>query len=148
MGPLIYAFHGGLTSLDGVRTAFKVAWGFATPPGAVVDPNTGGRACAEPCGPAANVIQLASIISWVTLAGLALLLVALRLRGRLGPATFAALGILLVCVDLFHIGMGYNPAIDRKYNSPPATAAIQRARGRIALPLREHGGHSPERTSR
>ena len=54
-----------------------------------------------------------------------MLLLALRLRGRLAPAPFAALAVLLVCADLFRIGMGFNPAIDRTTPSVPKTPAIR-----------------------
>ena len=49
-------------------------------------------------------------------------LLALRLRGRLAPAPFVALALALVCVDLFRVGMGYNPAIDRDSGDVPARA--------------------------
>jgi hypothetical protein len=74
-------------------------------------------------------MRLAALISWLTLAGAGVLLVALRLRGRLAATPFVALAVLLVCVDLFRIGMGYNPAIDRKYASQPATGAIRFLQG-------------------
>ena len=53
-----------------------------------------------------------------------------------------ALAALLVCVDLFHAGMGYNPAIDRKYASQPATGAVRFLERQRAIPLREHGARS------
>ncbi len=57
-------------------------------------------------------------------------LIALRLRGRLAVAPFVALAVLLVCIDLFHQGMGYNPAIDRKWAEQPATESIKRLEAR------------------
>ena len=72
-----------------------------------------------------GVMRLASLISWLTFAGAGLLLVALRLRGRLAATAFVVLALALVVLDLFHIDMGQNPAIDRKYASQPATGAIR-----------------------
>jgi Bacterial membrane protein YfhO len=104
--------------------ALDVAWGFATAPGGYVN-YTGGRSCIPPCVHSGDVIRLASVIGWATLAAAALLLIALRFRGRLRPVPFVVCAVVLVCVDLFHAGMGYNPAIDRKYASQPATPAIR-----------------------
>jgi hypothetical protein len=90
-----------------------VALLFADPPGGLGDPVGEG------------VIRAASLFSWLTFAAIGLLLVALRLRERLAAAPFVALAVLLVCADLFHIGMGFNPAIDRKFASVPETPAIR-----------------------
>ena len=86
---------------------------------------TAGRACIEPCTEPGNAIRLASLIVWLTLAGAGSLLIWLRFRARLGPAAFAVLAVLLVCVDLFHAGMGYNPAIDRDCAEPASDRAIR-----------------------
>jgi hypothetical protein len=93
--------------------ALRVAWLFVDSPTSVQNPRH------------ESVIQLSSLVIWLTLAGAGLLLLALRFRRILGPVSFVALGILLVCVDLFRAGMGYNPAIDRERASVPATAAIR-----------------------
>jgi Bacterial membrane protein YfhO len=93
--------------------ALDVAWGFATPPGPVL---------LDPSAP--DVIRLASLILWMTTAGAALALLALRLRGRLAVGTFVALAVALVAVDLFRAGMGYNPAIDDRFATQPATPAV------------------------
>jgi Bacterial membrane protein YfhO len=122
--PAIFVIGTERTTLNVVGQALDVAWGFATPPGAVIN-ETGGRDCLDPCIEAGNVIRLASLIGWLTLAGAALLLIGVRLRGRLGANLFVAIAALLVCIDLFHAGIGYNPAIDREYASQPATGAIR-----------------------
>jgi hypothetical protein len=122
--PAIVIVAGRRTTFSALGQAIEVAWGFATPPGAIIN-ETGGRACADPCIEAGNVIRLGSLIGWLTLAGAALLLLALRFRKRLSPAPFVALATLLVTVDLFYAGMGYNPAIEREYASQPATGAVR-----------------------
>jgi Bacterial membrane protein YfhO len=94
-------------------SALNVAWGFAREPSTFLDPAN------------ADIIRLASLIVWLTLAGIAVVLVVLRLRGRLPAAVFVALAAVLVAGDLFRAGMGYNPAIDQKYATQPATPAIK-----------------------
>jgi Bacterial membrane protein YfhO len=94
--------------------ALEVAWGFATPPGPVL---------LDPSAP--DVIRLASLILWVTTAAAALVLLALRLQRRLAVGAFICLAVVLVAVDLFRAGMGYNPAIDTRFATQPATPAIE-----------------------
>jgi hypothetical protein len=101
--PTLHALKGGL----------KIAWLFADPPGEFM----------YPIG--TDVIRWSAIILWGTLAGAALVLIALRLWRRVGPTPFVVLGVLLVMVDLFRAGMGFNPAIDKKFAEPPATPAIR-----------------------
>ena len=55
----------------------------------------------------------------------ALVLVALRLGGRMGVPAFVALAVGLVVLDLFKAGMGYNPAIEESHAVQPATPAIR-----------------------
>jgi hypothetical protein len=93
--------------------AFRVAWLFADAPTLVTSPGY------------EAVIRQSSLILWITLAGAALALVALRVSGRLAAGAFVALALALVCVDLFRAGMGYNPAIERSRASVPATRAIR-----------------------
>jgi hypothetical protein len=93
--------------------ALRIAWLFADPPGQYRDVQ----------GVAA--IALSSLIVWLTFAGAALVLIVLRVRGRLGPRAFAALALLVAVADLFRAGVGFNPAIDRRYASVPATGAIR-----------------------
>ncbi|MBD0281636.1 MAG: YfhO family protein [Thermoleophilaceae bacterium] len=122
--PALFVLGAGRTSLSAFGDALEVAWGFATPPGAGIG-DTGGRNCVEPCLEAGDVIRLASLLGWLAVAAAGLCVVALRLRRRLGAAAFAAIAVALVCVDLFHAGMGYNPAIDRDVATQPATGAIR-----------------------
>ena len=111
--PLLYVVLGRRAGLSDLGGALKVAWLFGDPPGGFLDPQGEG------------VIRLASLIVWLTLAGAGLLLLWLRLSGRLATTWFVGLAVALVCVDLFHAGMGYNPAIDRDYATQPATGAIR-----------------------
>jgi hypothetical protein len=111
--PLAYVVLGRRASFGDIREGLEVALLFADPPGGLDNPVGEG------------VIRAASLFSWLTFAGIGVLLVGLRLRERLAPAPFVALAVLLVCADLFHIGMGYNPAVDKRYASVPETPAIR-----------------------
>jgi hypothetical protein len=113
LAPLLFVVVGRRAGLGDLGQALRVAWLFADPPGGFRDPIGEG------------VLRLASLTSWLTLAGAGLLLIWLRLRERLSAPWFVGLAVLLVCADLFRIGMGYNPAIDRDYASQPATGAIR-----------------------
>ena len=95
--------------VDGVR----VAWLFARPPGEFRNPI------------GADVIRMSALVLWLTLAGAGLLLLALRLTGRLRPGPFVVLAVLLVCVDLFRMGMGFNPAIDQDVAEVRPTGAVR-----------------------
>ena len=44
---------------------------------------------------------------------------------RLAAAPFAVLALVLVCVDLFRIGVGQNPAIDRNIANVPERGAVR-----------------------
>jgi hypothetical protein len=74
---------------------------------------------------AVAVIKLASVLDWIVVAAASFALMLARLRGRLGAAPFVALAMVLVAVDLFKAGMGYNPAIRTSTAVPPATPAIR-----------------------
>jgi hypothetical protein len=100
-------------ALDGLREGFRIAWLFADPPGEF----------RYQIGE--DAIRMSAIVLWVTLAGGGLVLVALRLRGRLKAAHFAVLAVLLVLVDLFRAGMGFNPAIDQEHAEVRATGAVR-----------------------
>jgi hypothetical protein len=73
-----------------------------------------------------DVIHARALVWWVVFAGLALALVAARLRGRLAAAPFAALAIGIACVDLFRFGVGFNPALTTADATLPTTPAIRR----------------------
>jgi hypothetical protein len=100
-------------TLHALKEGLRIAWLFADPPGEFM----------YPIGE--DAIRMSALIMWGTLAGAALLLLGLRLWRRVGPTPFVALGVLLVLVDLFRAGMGFNPAIDKKFAEPPATGAIR-----------------------
>jgi hypothetical protein len=123
--PVVFVLGAHRTTASVFGDALKVAWGFATPPGATLN-WTGGRTCAGNCLPAGDVIRLASVLGWVVVAGAGFALIWLRLRGRIGVTGFVALAGLVVAIDLFHAGMGYNPSIDRKVAEQPATESIRR----------------------
>jgi hypothetical protein len=106
--PVLIAVGGRDFGRSDLGDALKVAWGFA-------------QAHKEQPG----VIKLAAVLEWLVLAGAGLVLLALRLRGRLGNTAFVALAIALVALDLFKAGMGYNPAIPIDHATQPETGAIR-----------------------
>lgn len=111
--PLAWAFARGLP-LDVPGAAVRVALGVAEP--------------AYPLSQfpeARDVIELASVVVWLAVAGTAVLLIVLRARGRLGIAPFVLLATALVAVDLFKAGMGFNPAIDEADARLPRSGAIE-----------------------
>jgi hypothetical protein len=93
--------------LGSLGEGLKIAWGFASP-----KPD------------AADAIRMASLLEWLVPAALGLLLIWLRVRGRLGVVAFASLALALVVLDLFKAGMGYNPAIRESQAVQPVTPAI------------------------
>ncbi len=94
--------------------ALRTAFTFATPD----------RALAGAVGPAA-VLRLASILEWLLAAGLALGLILLRSRGRLGGAAFATAAVVLLALDLFRAGVGNNPSIPVANAKQPETPALR-----------------------
>jgi hypothetical protein len=103
-----FAWVVGRIDIDALPDALEVAWGFA-----------------DPAAGAVAEIRLASLLEWTVLGVLALVLVALRLRGLLPATAFVALAALLVAADLFKAGMGYNPAIPIEAATQPTTPAIR-----------------------
>jgi hypothetical protein len=77
-----------------------------------------------------TAIRMASLAVWLVSMGLALLLIAARLLGRLGVATFLTLAFVLVAADLFKAGMGATPAIDKASATQPLTPGIDYLRSR------------------
>ncbi len=90
--------------------ALDIAWGFATPPVGAL---------------AYKVMPLSALLEWVPLAGLGLLLLALRVTRRLPAGAFAILAVALITIDLFRAGMGQNPAIPLSHARQPVTGAIR-----------------------
>ncbi|HYP48693.1 MAG TPA: YfhO family protein, partial [Thermoleophilaceae bacterium] len=56
-------------------------------------------------------LRMAALEVWLVFMGLAVLLLAARVRGRLAATAFVALALALVAADLFKAGMGATPAI-------------------------------------
>jgi hypothetical protein len=101
------------SALAAPKGGLEVAWLFADPPGRF----------REEFG--LEVVRSSALIIWVTVAGAGLLLLFLRLRGRIGATPFVALALVLVCLDLARAGVGQNPAIDRADAVVPETGAIR-----------------------
>jgi Bacterial membrane protein YfhO len=94
--------------------ALAVAWDLRREPGPLFSDPT-----------AADVIRLASLLGWLTFAALGLGLIAAALRTRVPNRFLVSAAVVILALDLFRIGMGYNPAIDKRYASPPTTPAIR-----------------------
>ena len=128
--PLVW-LAGARPSLALLDTALGLASGLADP--------------RVPSGPPTTFdfhsIRLGAFIVWLVVAGGGLLLVALRLRGRLGPIAFVALAAALVAIDLFRAGMGQNPAIPEEHAVQPVTGAIRHLEAH--RPARFAGIHLP-----
>jgi hypothetical protein len=110
--PVVWMAVAGHTSLDRVGDGLEVALGLSDPPPAT-DPS------------ARQIVRLAAILPWLLFAGLALALVAARVRGRLATGVFAALAVGLVAADLLRAGLGQNPAQPVERAEQPATGAIR-----------------------
>ena len=122
--PLAWMVLAGTLAASKLGAALEVAWGFADPPGPfpgrVPDPDT------------ADIVRLSALLEWAVLAGagLAVVLVGLRLSGRqvraarpLGVLAACALAILVA--DLFRANMGFNPAIPIEHAEQPAAESIR-----------------------
>lgn len=107
-----WVFGGGKASLALLGPAAKIGLAFGTPP-ALGEPDF------------ADTIRLASLLAFLAIAGTALALLVLRGRGRLGATAFAAAAVALCVVDLFRVGVGFNPAIERSVAEQPATGAVR-----------------------
>jgi hypothetical protein len=116
--PVAVVIAAGGVGWAAIGDALRVAWLLADAPTRVTNPDH------------EAVIRLSSLAIWVAVAGAGLVLLALRMRRRLGAAAFAVLALVVVCIDLFRAGMGYNPAIDRDRATVPSTGAIDALRGR------------------
>jgi hypothetical protein len=109
--PFVVAATGG-TSTRFLGRAVHIAWLFASAP-LLNTPNV------DP------IYRLTALFAWITVAAVAVVLLSLVLRRRIGPTVFAALAIALVVGDLFQAGMGYNPAIPESHAVQPVTPAIR-----------------------
>jgi hypothetical protein len=110
--PIVIVFATDGTSLRLFARAAKVAWSFSerwSPHSPSIGP----------------VVNLAALIIWVVVAGLAVALLYFRVGRGIRPMIFAGLAILLVVGDLFQAGMGENPAIPDSHAVQPTTAAIR-----------------------
>jgi hypothetical protein len=114
--PLAVAVAGRNVHREALDEAVRVAWTFTTP--------TPELASLEG-GELADIIRLASLLEWLGLAAASVALLVMRTRGRLGATGFTVLAVVLVALDLFKAGMGFNPAIDERDAEPPTTAAVR-----------------------
>jgi hypothetical protein len=131
--PLALAVAGRLPH-DGLRQAFEYAWGFVHPPRRVPKAQV---------PHALAVLRLRSVLEWLVLAGAVVLLLLLRKRGTLSGHAFSGLAVALLVVDLFKVGMGYNPAIPIAHASQPPNATIRYLQSRrpgrfVGLPPVRH----------
>lgn len=111
--PFVIIAADGHVGFHSAWDGLKVAWGFVHPPGRFLDPIGVG------------VIRASALWIWIVVAGAAIALLVARHRGRIGPSLFIGLSLALVCLDLFRIGMGFNPAISQKSAKLPETPAIR-----------------------
>ena len=122
--PLVWMAGAGTLTATGLRTALEAAWGFSDPP----TPTSASDS-------AAGVVRMSALLQWLPLAGIALVLIVLRLRGRgslrLPRAAFVAGVLVLLAIDLFRANMGYNPAIPRDNAVVPETGAIRYLQSRV-----------------
>jgi hypothetical protein len=123
LAPVVIVLARGAPALHRVGDALAAAWAFA-----------------EPAAP--EVLPLAALFVWLPLACAAAALIVARAGGRLAPATFAALALALVVVDLGRFGLGQNPAIPVEHADPPATGAIRHLQGRAPGRFVAVGGQS------
>ena len=88
--------------------------------------------------------QTASLLEWLVLAGAALVLLALRLRGRLRPTPFARLAVALVGLRPLQGGHGLQPSDPVSTTRvQPATPAIRYLQAQRPAPLRRPATRAP-----
>lgn len=110
--PVVVVAATGGTSMRFLAKAVDIAWLFARTP--------------LPHAPhVVPIVHMAALIVWLSVAGVAVVLLALRFAGRLSPRVFAVLAIALVVGDLFQAGMGYNPAVPESRAVQPVTPVIR-----------------------
>ncbi len=118
--PIVWLIAAGTLSLGHLGSGLSVAWGFAHPPLPAPGADLQGTVTAA-------IVRDSSLLIWLPLAGIALVLIVLRLRTRRGLSSGAfVVGMLvLLSIDLFRANMGFNPAIPTRTASPPTTGAIR-----------------------
>jgi len=110
--PVVVVAATGGTSMRFLAKGVDIAWLFARTP--------------LPHAPhVVPIVHMAALIVWLTVAGVGVVLLALRFAGLLSPRVFALLAVALVVGDLFQAGMGYNPAVPESQASQPVTPAIR-----------------------
>jgi hypothetical protein len=114
VAPALWMAATGKLSLDRFGTAFEISWEFADV-----------RPLLDRGSELLEVVRLGALLEWVVLAGAAVILVALRLRNRIGPALFVALAVLLTAGDLFKLGVGFNPAVATPEAIQPSTEGMR-----------------------
>jgi hypothetical protein len=115
--PVLILAAGGDLSTGALGQALKTAAGRSWPP-------------PPPDAEAIEAIRMAALIAWLAFMGLAVVLLAGRLRWRLGVTAFVVLACALVTVDLFKAGMGATPAIEAADAKQPSTPGIVHLRER------------------
>ncbi len=110
--PVVVVVATSGTSLRFLGRALDIAWLFQQAP----LPNTLHEL---------PIDRLAALIVWLTVAGAAVLLLALYFGGKTPRRLFAIFCIALVVGDLFQAGMGYSPAVPTSHAVQPATGAIR-----------------------
>jgi hypothetical protein len=116
--PIVWLIAAGTLNLHELWAGLKVAWGFQHPPLPPAGSDVQGTVTAA-------IVRDSSLEIWLPLAGAALLLIFLRVRGRLNTSWFVALTVLVLVIDLFRANMGFNPAIRTSTAAPPVTGAIR-----------------------
>lgn len=118
--PIVWLLAAGTISLTHLGSGLSVAWGFADPPLPAPGADLVGTATAA-------IVRDSSLLIWLPVAGLALALIAWRLRPDRGLSSGAfVVGMLvLLSIDLFRANMGFNSAIPIRTASPPVTGAIR-----------------------
>lgn len=113
--PLLYVLITNFSDLGHLGDAILVGLDLRDPP--------------SPIRPEAGaIVRLGSAATWTLAAALGLAFIvavsrSTRIRRAVVPCVIAA--ILIVALDLFKAGMGYNPAIDASVASQPVTPAIR-----------------------
>jgi hypothetical protein len=118
--PIAWLLLAGTLSFGELGNGLKVAWGFVHPPVPPLGANV-------QTSPSAAIVRDSALLIWLPLAAAGLILIVLRLRerGRLPVAAFVGLTVAVLVVDLFRANMGYNPAIPIRTAVPPVTGALR-----------------------